>query len=248
MAKLFSDLIGFLNAHPILWGYMVLGFATWIASIVVVLTSRMFLRKGLWLLLTLLSFTFSWGIGPGETLSLGIPLGSLIILGRRLFGRGPTAEEREDWEARRRLALAGSPAYAWRVWLLRTSYSLAVVATVVVGGLAASGAVFDAMGPEVRQQLGGALLAMQAMQALFVLLFAGLFAYLAARPWWWGKLLLAWAALAWTMFGLIGQFMLHGPVVTTVLVCGLLMLVAVVATQIADPRFSGPYLRTASEA
>ena len=145
MAKLFSDLIGFLNAHPILWGYMVLGFATWIASIVVVLTSRMFLRKGLWLLLTLLSFTFSWGIGPGETLSLGIPLGSLIILGRRLFGRGPTAEEREDWEARRRLALAGSPAYAWRVWLLRTSYSLAVVATVVVGGLAASGAVLEAL-------------------------------------------------------------------------------------------------------
>jgi hypothetical protein len=81
--------------------------------------------------------------------------------------------------------------------------------------------------------------------ALVVVLFA-LFMFLVARPYWWGKLVCALLALPWCMFGLMSTLL--GAERSTsmyVLSAGVLMLVAGVVAQVADPRFGGTYLRRA---
>jgi hypothetical protein len=85
----------------------------------------------------------------------------------------------------------------------------------------------------------------------------GVFAYLAWRPQWWGKLLAAMCGLSWLMNGAVSLLFEHldfsqgDPVATSMvhifissrplsLTCGMVMVAIAITHQITDPRFSGP--------
>lgn len=93
-----------------------------------------------------------------------------------------------------------------------------------------------------------------------LIMIAGLFGFLALRPYPWGKLIAAWAGLAWVgngaMSALSGSEPSESPELAritqffaeirpVVLTCGLIMLGIVLICLIADRRLIGTYARTA---
>gem|GEM_PF-1902204 len=233
-------------AYPWLWTIALAGLAIWLAALVCIFRSRKFLRKWLWALLTLFSFSFSWSVGGG-TFGVGIPLGAIYVLWFWKFGRAPTPEQRAKAEQRR---LAPPPTGSGRsILLLRIAYGLAIASLVLVGGLTASGKVMEALlalvGETPQDFMGWEMMvAMNVTAGVLALAMAYLFVFLLRRPYWWGKLICLWVGLGWFGFGLVGLLLSGGHLtLLAVALGGIVMLTAAILHQIADPRFSGSYLR-----
>jgi hypothetical protein len=228
---------------------MAAGFAVWLAALWLVIRSPKFLRKWLWGLLCFASFSFSWSVGPGAMFSLGIPFGALYVLWFWRFGPIPTPEELA--KAAERLANRPGPvADSWRVTTLRVAYAIAAIVSAALGTFFATGGGAKLMiammpsGEGARMFDSSTMAAMSIGQGLMMAALVGVLVLLAIKPYWWGKLLCAWAGLAWSGFGLIMTvFAGYDPRSTLILVAGVTMMVVAVVHQFVDPRFSGSYLR-----
>ncbi|MCA3724095.1 MAG: hypothetical protein IM671_08955 [Phenylobacterium sp.] len=238
--------VDFLSAHPWLLVANMAGFAVWIAALCVVFQSPKFVRKWLWVLLSL--FTFSIGLRTGNISgSIGVPLGAAYILWFWKFGKAPTPEQLERAAAaKRRRDVGASTASEGRVLVLRGAYLAAALATGVMGWFALSGRL-EAMIVSITGADASTLLGLHAMIMMIIPLFgllSGVLVFLSFRPYWWGKLLCAWAGLGWVGFGVIPS-MVGAPNSGSEMVgvAGLVMLSAAIIHQVADPRFGGPYLR-----
>lgn len=244
-----QQLIDFLAANPWIWFAIAVGLAIWIAALWVIFRSGKFRRRWLWVLLSLLMFGYGWEPSPGLQVSVGLPVGALYVLGFWRFGPPPPKalmERDAETRERQRFVLAS----AGKVRILRFAYWTAAAATGLMAWLAISGAIMGVFlaagsGAGPHPELAGAGDAMGIGSGLLLLLFAGLFVFLSFRPYWWGKLICAWAGLAWCMFGLISG-VVAGPQLTSplVLAAGLTVLAAGLVHQLTDPRFSGSYLRS----
>lgn len=235
--------------YPWLGPAMLLSFAIWIAAVVVVVRTPKFRRKWLWLLLTLFTFQYGWSLEGGTSISVGVPLGSLYILWFWRFGPSPSVALLERDALRRQLTktVTGTSAQIVR---LRVAYGLAGAASLGMVVLAASGAVVGFMN-EMTEDIFATLPTaryLPLIQAAMLSALTGLFVLLFKRPYWWGKLLCAWAGLAWSGFGFASSLLLGAALVPlAALVCGLMLLVAAGLHQSADRRFSGSYLKAAVE-
>lgn len=235
-----------LTAHPWLPALMAAALGVWITAIIVIVRSPNFLRKGLWVLLTLLQVKFSWGV-DGWTFGVGVPIGALYVLWFWKFGAAPTPEQIAANEARRQ-PVTGPP---WRIWMLRIAYVMAFGGAGLMGFLIASGAVMNQMvalaGEDAvaRADVEGFRTVLTYGGSAVLVAFGALIAFLAFRPFWWGKLLCLFAGLAWLMNGLVmAAFGLEGTTSSLILTCGAAMLGAALLHQIADPRFSGGWMRS----
>lgn len=72
--------------------------------------------------------------------------------------------------------------------------------------------------------------------------FAGVFVFLLWRPFWWGKVLTLFAALAWGGAGLV-MLVSKDALGPPLQAAGGIMLLAFLAQLAADPRLGGPVLR-----
>lgn len=234
--------------YPWLGPLVLLCVAIWVASLVVVVRTPKFRRKWLWGLLTFASFTYSWSTEANEMIRVNLPLGSLYILWFWRFGPSPSAAVLEQ-DALRRQSAAATVVTPARIARLRLAYGLAVAASLGMVALAGSGAVLRFMNDMAGEDLSGILPTaryLPLIQAAMLSALTGLLIFLFKRPYWWGKLLCAWAGLAWTGFGLISSLLLGPGVVPLSALCaGVAMLVAVGLHQSADRRFSGSYLKPA---
>jgi hypothetical protein len=226
-----------LAAHPWLLPLAITSFVIWLCAAIVVIRSRKFLRKLLWLLLSLVSFSFSWSEGP-VSISAGLPIGALYILGFWLFGPAPTPEQIEA--ARKRAE--PKQASLRQVVALRFAYGAAVVAALLMGYIFVSGRFLDAFGDGVFP-----LEMFQAMRPLMIgtiALLAAVLVLLVARPYFWGKLIAFWAGLSWTGFSAASTLITGwSNTVSMTLAAGITMLAVGIIHQIIDPRWSGPPLR-----
>src|SRR5262249_52600301 len=152
-----------------------------IAAVWAVAKSPKFLRKGLWILLTLLNVSFGWTIGPGATVGVGIPIGALYVLWFWRFGRQPTAEQLARYAERRargRAPTAASP----KVLVLRGAYLAAVAATAVMTTLILTGGMehimVDDMGVPPSEFPPGFLVMIQYGDSLLAVALGGLFVFL----------------------------------------------------------------------
>lgn len=134
---------------------------------------------------------------------------------------------------------------SWRVAMLRTGYGIAALGGLALAVLAASGGMNEVFDGGTRAAHAIAQL-LGAMTAICLAVGVCLFVFLAFRPYWWGKLFCLAAATSWLGFGAQSYFAFGAPTVAAVaLAAGLAVLLAGLLHQIADPRFSGPYLRPA---
>ncbi|MDB5432226.1 MAG: hypothetical protein JWP35_3342 [Caulobacter sp.] len=137
--------------------------------------------------------------------------------------------------------------------VLRVAYGAAAVAVAVIGVVVMNmlKAIFAAT-----PQAGALVVPFSIFMVIVILAMAGVFVFLAWRPYWWGKLLVAMAAVSWLMngavsfliatmidpasgdAGIIAAFVATRPWVIS---CGLVMLAVVITLQITDPRFSGSW-------
>jgi hypothetical protein len=90
-----QNLWTFVQNNPWILAVVGFGLAAWIGALVAIVRATKFRRKWLWALLTLLSFSWSWEVGPGETLSVGFPLGALYVLWFWRFGPSPPGTSRQ---------------------------------------------------------------------------------------------------------------------------------------------------------
>ena len=97
-----QEIWDYIRDNPWLWILFALCSAAWVASIVVIFRSPKFLRKWLWFLLSLFSFSYSWSVSDDMTIGVALPIGSLYIIWFWRFGRPPTADEIARREVRRR--------------------------------------------------------------------------------------------------------------------------------------------------
>ena len=246
-----SDIWAFVAARPWIWLVLAIGLAIWIWAIRTIFTSDKFLRKWLWLLLTFVSFSISWPVGDGATFGIGLPLGAAYVLWFARWGRAPTDEERARRAAKTALPMSVS---ARKVLILRIAYGAFAIAILVQSVWAIAGPfgrMFELMGGAPPP---GFMETFYVGAALMTSFFLGLCGFLAWRPYWWGKLLCALAAVSWIGHAAISGFVLpdvfgpdfpaaiHAAVVGG---AGLVALATGLAHQWADPRFGGTYLRVA---
>ena len=210
------------------------------------LGSDKFLRKWLWLLLTLLTFTLRWPASDTVTVGVGIPLGALYVLGFARFGPAPTAEA----VAKRRRTDSPPLAATGSLQLLRAAYGLLALA--FFGILA--WLTFGPLMPTLLAQVGGggdALPGFRTSMLAFGLVFGGFLVFLAARPYPWAKLVCGFAAFAWLTHGLISLLILPQvlgpsfPAATHAAItagAGLVAAACGIVHYRIDPRLSGPPL------
>ncbi|MGN6366464.1 hypothetical protein [Asticcacaulis taihuensis] len=240
----------FLAANPWIVILLAFGFICWIVAVRIIFTSPKFLRKWLWLLLTLLSFSWSWNISPNTFISIGIPVGAFYVLWFWRFGRSPTAEERAKHSLRVRDG-TGPKGTLTQIRMLAIAYILASIASIVLGFWCVGGAVGDLMlsvfsryGQPAPPEFKTFYDMIRIPQALMMVGLCGLFIFLSFRPYWWGKLICAWAALSWLGFsGVMCLLAGYDGRLVWILSAGAMMVLAIILHQVADPRFSGSYLR-----
>jgi hypothetical protein len=241
--------LAYLRDNPWIWAVLALGVAVWAVAVALIFRSEKFVRKWLWVLLTLANFSFGWSIGPGSTVSIGFPIGALYVLWFWRYGRPPTAETLANARAKRNAPAPTGPIR--KLIALRAAYAVAVAAALTLGWYLTSGQMDGAF-------LAGAGSADELQQAIpgglhtILLVFAGVpfigltgaFTLLAFRPYWWGKVLCAMCGISWTMFSLASAAMPGGAGIQILpLAAGAAVFAAAIVHQIVDPRFSGSYLR-----
>lgn len=244
-----QPLFDYLSANPWLYGAMAASLAIWLSALCVIFTSPKFLRKWLWALLTLVSFTYGWSAPDNMIVRLSVPLGALYVLGFWLVGRMPTEEEIIEHGPEPK-----DPANPWptgdtgQIMALRAAYVIASLASLTLAVWAGLGYAIalmnDMAGPLASPEFSAMWSAVRYPQAVFGILFTGLFVFLIFRPYWWGKVLCLLAALSWLGFGLGSLLMWQSDWRAFIPAgAGAAMVVALLLHQVADPRFSGSYLR-----
>lgn len=241
MGELQDALASALTAHPWLMPLMGVSLAIWVAAVVVIVRSRKFLRKLLWLLLSIVSFSVHWSEGP-VTISAGFPIGAVYVLGFWLFGPQPTPEQ----IAAARKRAEQPPASGRKVFALRAAYGAATLAALLMGWTAISGSVFG-----IFERVGFPVEMLETMRPMMiaplVLLFAVLI-FLSLRPYFWGKIIAFWAGLSWVGFSGAATLMAGwSNTLTMILAAGIIMLAAGITHQVIDPRWSGPPLSLAPD-
>ncbi|MBP2159664.1 MULTISPECIES: hypothetical protein [Asticcacaulis] len=245
-----QTLFDFLNANPWIYAVLAAGLAVWIAALLVIFGSPKFLRKWLWVLLSLVSFTFSWQVDDNVALSIGLPLGALYVLWFWRFGKSPTDEEIA--ERGPKPAGDGPRGKGWQILSLRLAYLMAITAVITVGIWTLSDSSVDLIFAQ-----GGITVAdlptdfrmmldlVRYFTAGFMILLCGMFVLLFLRPYGWGKILMLFCTFSWLSFSGV-QVLVTGTLdarALPVLIAGAGMLLAILLHQIADPRFTGTYLR-----
>lgn len=226
-----------------------IGLGIWVWAIVTVVRSPKFLRKFLWILLTLLTFSFSWSEAGGRTLGVGLPVGALYVLGFARWGKSPTDAER----AARALLSQVPAATRQSVRTLHIAYGCLAAAFAATTAWTAFGPV----SPMMIQASGADAVfghAFRLSMAVFGAVFLSLLVFLAVRPYPLAKLLCAFCALAWIGHGLISLLvmpMAFGPGFPTALHAGIVGGAGLVAAACGivhhrlDRRLTGSYLRAA---
>jgi len=241
-----QPLVELLSSHPWFLVATAAGLGIWIGALRVVFKSPKFVRKWLWVLLSL--FTFSIAQRTGDvSVSIGLPIGAVYVLWFWKFGRAPTPEQLERAAAAKRSRDEGaSTADGGRVLVLRGAYLAAALATGAMGWFAASGR-FESMMVSIMGAPASMASVLHTMSMMNVVLFglaSSVLVFLSFRPYWWGKLLCAWAGLSWSGFGLISSLIAAPNSGSTMVgVAGVVLLATSIIHQVADPRFGGPYLR-----
>ena len=82
-----AEVSSFFARHPWLLVGICIAEAIWIMAFVLIFKSPKFQTKWKWVILTCIAFCWGFQIGPQDTLSLGIPLGSLYVLSYWAFGK-----------------------------------------------------------------------------------------------------------------------------------------------------------------
>ncbi|THD63573.1 hypothetical protein [Phenylobacterium sp.] len=239
-------LLDFINAHPWIWGFLAIAFAVWGGAVWTLLKSPKFLRKGLWFLLSCVSFRYGWGMADGTSFSIGFPVGALYILGFARFGPAPNpaavAAHHAAVAARRAYSQAPVP----RVLALHIAYAAAAVTAVAAAAWFTFGPPDAVFGDLARATNDFELMRVLSFPVMMVL--ALLFAFLAARPQPWGKILCAAVAVAWLGNGL-GNAAFKGAGLPAMgspapaLAGGAVMLCVAILQQVLDPRPSPFNLR-----
>ena len=241
MGELQEAIVSVLTAHPWLMPLMGVSLAIWVTAVVTIVRSRKFLRKLLWLLLSIVSFSFHWTDGP-ITISAGFPVGAVYVLGFWLFGPHPTPEQ----IAAARKRAEQPPTSRRKALALRAAYGVAILATLLMGWTALSGSIFG-----IFERAGFPAEMLEAMRPMMiaplVLLFAVLI-FLSFRPYFWGKIIAFWAGLSWLGFSGATTLMAGwSNTLTMILAAGLIMLAVGITHQVIDPRWSGPPLSPAPD-
>jgi len=245
-----QTLFDYLNANPWIYGVMAASLVVWIAALWVIFASPKFLRKWLWMLLAFVSFSYSWPVADNFTFGIGLPLGALYVMWFWRFGKSPTPEEIAERgpKLKQDQHIEAPTGGAGQRIALRTAYVIASLASLTLAIWAGLGHAVELMddiagelpSPELREIWS----AVRYPQAVFGILFTGLFVFLVTRPYWWGKILCLWAAVSWLGFGVAVMLMWQAdPRLFVPIGTGSAMLLAFIIHQIADPRFTGTYLR-----
>ncbi len=240
----------YLITNPWLWILFAVGFLCWICAVRLIFTSPKFLRKWLWFLFSLLNFSWSWNISSTTFVSIGIPLGAFYILWFWRFGRAPTQEELAKHPLPVKNAAGPKGTLAQRRTLF-VAYILAAIASLIMGAWCLTGAPEDLMvsilgdaAPTMPAEFRNAFDMMRIPQALMGGALCGVFIFLSFRPYWWGKLLCVWAGISWLGFsGAMCLLSGYDSRLLWILMAGVIMLLAAILHQIADPRFGGTYPR-----
>ena len=135
-----------------------------------------------------------------------------------------------------------------RATILRYAYLAATLATLSIGWFALSGDMVRVMEdtPSHRPVPPGFRELFTFLPGAVMVPFAAALVFLSFRPYWWGKLLCIWAGSSWIMFAMGAIAITERHAILPLPFCaGVVMLLVAVIHQIADPRFSGPYLRSA---
>jgi hypothetical protein len=241
----------YLRDNPWIWGVLALGVAVWAMAVALIFRSEKFVRKWLWVLLTLANFSFGWSIAPGSTVSVGFPIGALYVIWFWRYGRPPTAEALAKAKAKRNAPAPIGPATT--VLVLRAAYCVAVAAVLTLGWYLVSGqmdraflAGADSTDPLRQVGPGGSRTILLVFAGLPFIGLMGAFMLLAFRPYWWGKVLCAMCGVSWMMFSLASAAMPGGAGIQVLpLVAAAAVFAVAIVHQIIDPRFSGGYLRQA---
>lgn len=231
------------------WAPMAVCAVAWGAAIVTVVRRRKFLRKALWILLCFVTFSIRWPLAPGETLTVGAPLGALYVLGFARWGMTPTPEEIAAAHANARPVVAPAD----QVRLLHAAYGLFAAAFAIQMGWVVFGPALQAFTPP-GADIDTLLPGFRNSMLVFGLAMFAFQVFLAVRPYPWAKLVCALAAVAWTGHGVMSFFLLphvappgypvglHAAITSgsglVAAACGLLHLRI-------DPRLGGTYLRAA---
>lgn len=222
-----------LTTHPWFLVALLAGFGIWAWSVWTVIRNPKFLRKLLWLLLTLGMLKLFTYAGDGWSISVGVPLGSLYILWFAKWGPKPTKARIEAARAKAEAAPADAA-----VKKLRIAYGVLLAASVTAGAWAQlvgfpSLLQADGMSAEevqLTQMVGGGTLAVV----------AALIGLLIWRPAWWGKILCGLIAISWAFNGLVGGIFFGALTYSAALVLAALIAGAVgVYHHRVDPRFWG---------
>lgn len=239
-----NSLVQFLRENPWLLLWILCSAFIVVAGLVVLIRSPKFLRKWRWFFLSLLSISYQHSVAPGVLIVIGAPIGALIVLWHWRFGRSPTPEAvaaHAKAVELRNISYTRSNA----LLALRAAYSAAAVGAFALAAFMYSVGV-DAF-LQLAEPMPPALERFLPIVKVFQLCGLGvvgvILGFLAFRPYWWGKILCAWAGFAWSGFGAVATFVFNTPQLGWVSAAGLLLLGTGIAHQLIDPRFGGSHLR-----
>lgn len=244
-----SDLGAALAAKPWILALAAASIAIWVLAVWTIFRSEKFVRKWLWVLLTLVTFTVRWSLDGQLTVAVGIPLGALYVLGFARWGRWPTAEE----IAARAISPHAPIASRRAVVTLHLAYAAFAAAFAAMMLWLQLGPVMSAMLGAVGDTGSFGDTVRMAMAAFSALMLAFLI-FLAVRPYPWAKLVCAFAAVAWLGHGLMSLFIMPavlGPAFPAVphaaftAGAGVVAAVCGVIHLRIDRRLAGPRLRAA---
>jgi hypothetical protein len=236
------SIVDLLAANPWIWVLLAVDLAIWLFALRLVFKNSKFLRKGRWVLLTLVTFSVSWSMRENRSVTAGLPLGSLYVIWFARFGRPPTPEAIAAHAQRASVQKVNLPPEA-PVWRIRLAYGLAIVASSALTLWMTLAPTRLAWGTMFGSDDG--LIRLMALMGFAP--FMAVLLFLLVRPQSWGKILCLFCAFAWTTNGLFRlPMMADGKDVGLVwppVVCGLAMLAAAIALHVFDPRPSPLNLR-----
>src|ERR1700712_5372978 len=89
----------FVRDNPWIWAVAAVAMVLWVWALWVIFHSAKFGRKWLWVLVSLISFTYSWEIAPATMFGIGLPVGSLYVLWYWRFSKRGDATVRASAQA-----------------------------------------------------------------------------------------------------------------------------------------------------
>lgn len=252
MAEFWADIV----SRPGILALVVMSFALWPVAVWAILRSDRFLRKGWWIVLS--AVTFPVHVWTGElTVDIAIPIGAAYVLWFVRYGKAPTDEQR----AQRAVKPAMRHIGAGKLRVVRLAYGAMAVASLglmVWAPLVSHReylSLFDT-GPNW-VTVGAVPMLMRALAYGWapIVMTVALFAFLAVRPYWWGKLICGFLAFGGIVGGLSKPYFLRMvspdidpvPLATVEIAWGLVALTCAITHHIVDPHSGGSYPRAAEQ-